>query len=143
MDKICSNCNKEFETRRKDKLFCSDKCRKANSRNVTNTPDNVTDSSRSVTNSEVNVTDNSRNVTSNSVINEANTTKVPSAHRKNKQPDVTPKQEKREWLIQQFKDEGKQPDEINSIMQAQEVYYNQHNYYFIPARFNAKQTAAA
>ena len=106
MNKICTNCGNEFETNRKDKLFCSDKCRKASSRNVTSVTDNIQ-----------NVTDNvtlQRNVT---------------------QPDVTLKDsETRQWLIQQFEAEGKSPDEIKNIMTAQDSYYQTRSYYFIPAR---------
>jgi len=108
MIKICTNCEEEFKTKRKDKLFCSGECRVSHLRNVTNDTQSVTDHSR-------NVTDN-RNVTD---------------------PKATAKQEKRDWLIQQFRDEGKPSDEITKIMQAQENYYNSHSYYFIPARFQA------
>ena len=97
MNKICTNCGNEFETNRKDKLFCSDKCRVAHSR--------------------VSVTD--------SVTNEVSVT-----------PDVTLKEdsETRSWLIRQFEAEGKSPDEIETIMTAQDSYYQTRSYYFIPAR---------
>ena len=54
MLKTCNKCGNSFETKRKDKLFCSDKCRMASSRNVTQsvtdgrnvTEDIVTDRTR-------------------------------------------------------------------------------------------------
>ena len=42
--------------------------------------------------------------------------------------------ETRLWLIEQFKAEGKPPDEIKKIMIAQDSYYQSRSYYFIPAR---------
>ena len=42
--------------------------------------------------------------------------------------------ETRQWLIEQFKAEGKSPDEIEKIMVAQDNYYQSRSYYFIPAR---------
>ena len=51
-------------------------------------------------------------------------------------PDVTLKEDSktRLWLIEQFEAEGKSPDEIKSIMTAQDNYYQSRSYYFIPAR---------
>ena len=52
------------------------------------------------------------------------------------QPDGTLKEDSktRLWLIQQFEAEGKPPDEIESIMTAQDSYYQTRSYYFIPTR---------
>ena len=52
------------------------------------------------------------------------------------QPNGTLKEdsETRLWLIEQFKAEGKPPDEIKNIMTAQDSYYQTRSYYFIPAR---------
>ena len=107
MNKICTNCGNEFETNRKDKLFCSGKCRVSHLRNVTDDKQNVTDQPESVT-------------------LQRNVTKL----------DVTVKEdsETRSWLIQQFEAEGKSPDEIEKIMMAQDNYYQSRSYYFIPTR---------
>ena len=76
-----------------------------------------------IAHSRVSVTDNSVSVTNGLSVT---------------QPDVTVKEdsETRLWLTQQFKDEGKQPDKIKDIMQAQDDYYNLQDHYFIPARLN-------
>ena len=55
MNKICTNCGNEFETKRTDAKFCSANCRKAYSRDVTD--------KLSVTNKPVNVTDKELDVT--------------------------------------------------------------------------------
>ena len=99
MNKICINCGNEFETNRKDKLFCSGKCRVSHLRNVTK--QNVTGEIQ-------------RNVTDNGTLKEDSETRL--------------------WLIEQFKAEGKPPDEIENIMIAQDNYYQSRSYYFIPTR---------
>lgn len=99
MNKKCTNCGNEFETKRTDTKFCSANCRKAYSRSVTNS--DVTD--KSVTD---NVTDS----------------------------------ETRLWLIEQFKAEGKSPDEIKDIMTAQDSYYQSRSHYFIPVRMLKRDT---
>ena len=50
--------------------------------------------------------------------------------------DVTLKEDSktREWLIEQFKAEGKSPDEIEKIMTAQDSYYQTRSYYFVSTR---------
>ena len=55
MNKICINCNNEFETKRTDAKFCGVNCRKAYSRDVTD--------KLSVTNKPVSVTDKEPDVT--------------------------------------------------------------------------------
>ena len=52
------------------------------------------------------------------------------------QPNGTLKEdsETRLWLIEQFKAEGKPPDEIRDIMIAQDSYYRGYAHYFIPTR---------
>ena len=51
MNKICTNCGNEFEAKRESARYCSDKCRTAHSRSVTDKPVSVTDGV-SVTDSE-------------------------------------------------------------------------------------------
>ena len=140
MNKICTNCGNEFEAKRESARFCSDKCRTAHLRNVTNGEVSVTkvpnahgENKRvSVTNSEnEQKSKSSRNVTPLSVTNkEVSVTDGVSVT-----PDVTLKDsETRQWLIRQFEAEGKPPDEIKKIMTAQDSYYQTRSYYFIPAR---------
>ena len=71
----------------------------------------------SVTNKEVSVT-NEVSVTDNVTVKDSET---------------------RQWLIQQFKDEGKQADKIHSIMTAQDRYHLSNGHYFIPARMLDRQ----
>ena len=141
MNKICTNCGNEFDAKRESARYCSDKCRTAHLRNVTNGEVSVTkvpnahgENKRvSVTNSEnEQKSKSSRNVTPLSVTNkEVSVTNEVSVTK-----DVTLKEdsETRSWLIEQFKAEGKLPDEIKSIMTAQDNYYQSRSYYFIPAR---------
>ena len=106
MVRKCDKCGNDFETKRNDAKYCSPKCRKISSRAGLSVTDNQL--------SAANVTDN-----------------IVSS--------VTDNQEHRDakiraWLEQQFKDEGKTPDEITGIMNAQDDYYLTLGYYFIPAR---------
>lgn len=55
--------------------------------------------------------------------------------------NVTVNNETRSWLIQQFEDEGKPPDEISNIMAAQDDYYRTRGHYFIPARMIQRNQA--
>jgi len=51
-----------------------------------------------------------------------------------KRVSVTKPDDKRDWLIECFREDGKSPTEIDKIMQSQDDYYNTQGHYFIPAR---------
>ena len=57
---ICEYCGKEFEGKRSDARYCSDKCRQYAKRGVTDKVESVTDKLKSVTDKLKLVTDKSR-----------------------------------------------------------------------------------